>query len=129
MSDAPALSLIVIRVSDIERSAAFYSALGFTFKREQHGSGPSHYSAWVGDILFELYPASEQFPATTLRMGFVVSSIDSVLEVWRQYDCEILSEPKDSLWGLRAVVADPDGHRIELTQRNNNKYGNDKGGS
>ena len=117
MSDTPALSLIVIRVADIDRSAAFYSALGFTFEREQHGSGPKHYSTMANNIVFELYPASGRFPVTTLRMGFFVSSIDAVLQVWRQSDCKVLSEPKDSPWGLHAVVADPDGHRIELTQQ------------
>ena len=28
----------------------------------------------------------------------------------------VLSPPKDSEWGRRAVVTDPDGHRVELLQ-------------
>jgi predicted enzyme related to lactoylglutathione lyase len=30
----------------------------------------------------------------------------------------VISAPKDSDWGRRAVVADPDGHRIELLEKN-----------
>ncbi|MEM9007379.1 MAG: VOC family protein [Cyanobacteria bacterium P01_F01_bin.86] len=116
MYNHPTLSLMVIRVSDIDRSAAFYSALGLTFKREQHGSGPEHFSTWMGETVFELYPASERFPITTSRIGFKVVSIAAVLEVWRQSGCKVISEPKETPWGLRTVVADPDGHRIELTQ-------------
>ena len=112
----PTLSLIAIRVSDCARSVTFYAAMGFTFAREQHGNGPEHFSTCSGETVFELYPASDRFPVTTVRLGFTVNSIDAVLNAWRQCNCKILSEPKASPWGLRAVVADPDGHRIELTQ-------------
>jgi catechol-2,3-dioxygenase len=39
------INLIVIRVSDIDRSAAFYRALGLVLVKERHGTGPEHYSA------------------------------------------------------------------------------------
>lgn len=113
----PTISLIVLRVSDIERAANAYSMLGFTFEREQHGSGPEHFSTWANDTVFELYPASERFPVTTSRVGFAVASIQNVLNSWRQAGYEVLSELKESPYGLRAIVADPDGHRIELTQQ------------
>ena len=112
----PTLSLIVLRVADIERSAAFYASLGLNFTRENHGAGPEHFSTRVGETVFELYPASERFPVTTVRLGFGVESIPAVLNHWRGRHCRILSEPQDSPYGLRAVVADPDGHRVELTQ-------------
>ncbi|MFH1300662.1 MAG: VOC family protein [Planctomycetota bacterium] len=117
MYEDPTLSLIVLRVSNIERAAEVYSTIGFTFKREQHGSGPEHFSTWVGDTVFELYPTSERFPATTSRVGFAVTSIVAVVNNWRQTGCEVLSEPKESPYGLRAVVVDPDGHHVELTQK------------
>lgn len=117
LHDDPALALIVLRVSDIRRAAEVYSAIGFTFQLEQHGSGPEHFSTSVGDTVFELYPASARFPVTTSRVGFAVGSIDAVLNDWRQTGCEVLSEPEESPFGLRAVVEDPDGHRIELTQK------------
>ena len=115
--DEPSLSLIVLRVTDIEIAAAFYTGIGLTFQREQHGNGPEHFSATLGSIVMELYPASDRFPVSTSRLGFSVSSIEAVMNSLRRFDCKVISEPKQSEWGLRAVIADPDGHRIELTQR------------
>lgn len=117
MSDDPTLSLVVIRVSDLERAASFYSAIGLLFEREQHGSGPEHYAAAVGGTTFELYPSSERHPVAPVRLGFTVTSIDAVLSQWRHAGGRVASEPEQSPWGLRAVVEDPDGHRIELSQR------------
>ncbi len=122
MPYTPTLSLIVIRVADINRSAQFYSALGLQFQHEQHGNGPEHFSTSLGDTDFELYPSTERFPVTSVRLGFTVDSIEAILEIWLQSDrfqnnVKILSEPKDSPWGVRAVVADLDGHRIELIQK------------
>lgn len=117
MSDGPSLSLLVIRVSDIARSAQFYSALRITFQREHHPRGPEHYAAALGEMVFEIYPASERYPVTNTRLGFTVDAIDSVLNKWRSAGTEILSEPTESPWGLRAVVADPDGHRVELLEK------------
>lgn len=117
MSDGPSLSLVVIRASDIARSAQFYSALGITFQCEHHPRGPEHYAATFGEMVFEIYPASERYPVTNTRLGFAVDSIDTVLNIWRSAGAEMLSEPTESPWGLRAVVADPDGHRVELVQR------------
>ena len=115
MYETPIISLVVLRVSNIERAAEFYAAIGLTFQREQHGTGPEHFSTWVGNTVFELYPASEHFPLTPSRIGFTVTAIETVLAKWQQH-CKVLSEPKVSPYGIRAVVADPDGHRIELTQ-------------
>jgi lactoylglutathione lyase len=117
MHSALTLSLLVLRVSNLERSVAFYSALGLTFECEKHRTGPEHFSAQVGDTLFELYPASERFPVARLRLGFTVTSIEAVLAQWRETGCNVLSGPQASPDGLRAVIADPDGHRIELTQQ------------
>lgn len=121
MSEMPTLSLMVIRVTDIDRSAAFYAALGFTFTCEQHGKGPVHYNTTLGDkgngTVFELYPASERFPVTPFRLGFAVASIQTVLERWRRTGYDVCTEPKASPWGPRAVVTDPDGYTIELTQK------------
>ncbi|MDB5348343.1 MAG: hypothetical protein JWP89_6720 [Schlesneria sp.] len=116
MTEQPTLSLVVIRVSDITRSAEAYSILGITFQQEQHGNGPVHYSSSVGETIFELYPATERSPVTSCRFGFAVACMDDVIAKWRERGREIVAEPIDSPWGLRAVIADPDGHKIELTQ-------------
>lgn len=110
------LSLIVIRVANVERSAAFYSELGLTFVAEQHGQGPVHYSTQIGPTLLELYPASKKYPVTSTRLGFTVHSIENIFKRWQQSGYNICSQTKDSQKN-HTVVQDPDGHRIELIQK------------
>jgi predicted enzyme related to lactoylglutathione lyase len=117
MPNAPSLALLVLRVSDIPTAVEFYWALGLTFQREQHGTGPQHFSTVLNGTVFELYPASDRFPVSTARIGFTVDSIATVLEQLQSLNAEVLTEPRQTPWGLRTVVADPDGHRVELIQQ------------
>lgn len=43
--NAPRLNLVVLRVADLDRAAAFYRLLGFEFTKHAHGSGPEHYAS------------------------------------------------------------------------------------
>lgn len=113
-----ALNLVVLRSSDIEQAAAFYSRLGLQFTQHQHGSGLPHFAAELGGGVFELYPLSPDVPSTLgTRIGFSVPSLDAAITALSEYPRAILSPPKDSEWGRRAIIADPDGHRIELLQQ------------
>lgn len=115
---APTLNLLVLRTPDLARAADFYTCLGLHFTRHRHGTGPEHLSAELpGGTVFELYPQKADGPATTAtRLGFRVSSLDAILASFADFPGALLSAPQDSEWGRRAVVADPDGHRIELLE-------------
>ncbi|MEI8379326.1 MAG: VOC family protein [Planctomycetota bacterium] len=117
ISDLPTLALIVIRVANIDQSAEFYSKLGLHFERESHNNGPEHFACTLGGTVLELYPATDKYLPTQTRLGFVVTSVVNVVDTCRNAQIEIVSEPKDSPWGIRAIVADPDGNRVELTQK------------
>lgn len=117
MPEQPTLSLIVIRVSDIDRAAEAYAAFGIVFQQEQHGKGPIHYSSLLGQTIFELYPSTEVSPVTSCRLGFSVRSVNEVLVKWHEVGGRVISDPKETPWGFRAIVADADGHKIELTER------------
>lgn len=113
----PALSLVVLRSPDLDRAVAFYSKLGLQFTKHRHGTGPEHFSAELPGAVFELYPQGADGPSTLgTRIGFAVDSIDQAITALADYPKALISSPKDSEWGRRAVVADPDGHRIELLQ-------------
>jgi len=56
-------------------------------------------------------------PTFGTRIGFVVDSVDQLLPLITELGAEVLTNPSDSEWGRRAVIADPDGHRIELLQQ------------
>ena len=111
----PIANLIVLRSPDIERAAEFYRKLGLLFTLHSHGNGPEHYSSTVCGLVFEIYPARNENDLTTnTRIGFNVDSVDAVVEMLVKIEVEIVSSPKDSEWGRRAVVRDFDGHTVEL---------------
>src|SRR5437867_2420448 len=113
----PALNLLVIRSPDIDRSARFYQLLGLIFTKHAHGTGPEHYAAELGSAAFEIYPSRDDTDSTTsTRLGFRVTNLDQTVPALQQSGAKIVSPPKDTPFGRRAVVDDPDGHRVELTQ-------------
>jgi catechol 2,3-dioxygenase-like lactoylglutathione lyase family enzyme len=97
-------------LEDLKR---FYSALGVRFKTERHGDGPDHYAATLNDdLVLELYPCPDGIvPDPGLRLGLSVDDIWETLRILEQP-----STPRQTQWGLRAVVRDPDGRTIELVQ-------------
>ncbi len=110
------LSLVVLRSADLPRAEAFYSLLGIAFGRERHGSGPEHLAGRLGSLVFELCPL-EGGGTTSVRLGFHIASVKETVAKLAGAGARIVTPPTDGTWGLRAVVADPDGHRIELVER------------
>lgn len=113
------LNLVVLRTPDIARAAAFYSRLGLQFSQHRHGSGPEHFAVELaGGGVFELYPLMPDGSSTLgTRIGFRVASVDAALAALSDdYPAAIVTPARDSEWGRRAVVTDPDGHRVELIQ-------------
>ena len=96
----------------------FYSALGLVFTKHSHGTGPEHYAAENAGAVLELYPLTDtQNPTNSVRLGFSVDSLEDVLVKLQTLESKTISQPKDSPWGRRAVVKDPDGHTVELVTR------------
>ncbi len=113
------LSLVVIRTHQPERVKGFYEALGLQFREEQHGNGPVHFSAQVGQTVFEVYPlpkSIEKVDATT-RLGFTVERLDDTIRRMKIAGVPVAAEPKQTEWGYGAVVKDPDGRSVELNQK------------
>jgi lactoylglutathione lyase len=111
------LNLIVIRSSDIERAVALYSQLGIAFTRQRHGNGPEHYSSQIGEIVFEIYPFTSNAGASTgARLGFVVTALDQVIMNLSRMGVKIVTHPKKSELGLKAIIEDFDGHKIEISE-------------
>lgn len=111
------LNLVVIRVDDLEASRRFYSAIGLRLAEERHGSGPPHYSADLDGVVVEFYPRSANLDRTSpTRLGFSVQDVDEVVAACQNAGGRVITPAKDSPWGRRAVVEDPDGHKIELVE-------------
>lgn len=116
------LNLVVIRSSDLEKSERFYRELGLFFMREKHGNGPEHLAgqAEAGGVVFEIYPLSpKQQPTICTHLGFSIDDVDAYVDRLVSRGGSLIKEPRDSEWGRRAVVKDPDGHTIELITQTN----------
>lgn len=112
------LNLLVIRSDQPEQVAHFYEHLGLTFEYHRHGKGPLHYSSVCEDMVFEIYPLLKRQTEAdiSIRLGFHVSHLDALLEKLKAQDIAIIQEPQRSEWGYQAIVKDPDGRKIELTE-------------
>jgi lactoylglutathione lyase len=120
MSDTT-LSLVVLRTDNIEAALAFYQAIGLQFQQEQHGSGPIHYSCQIGSAVMELFPgeagtAPDRKSGGATMLCFTVSSLDETLVALANLNLSPISSPKQSAWGRRAVVLDPDGRAVEINE-------------
>ena len=110
------LNLLVLRAQHPERLASFYEGFGLVFKTESHGCGPEHKSANMNGSVFEIYPSVQHAPDTTgTRLGFKVPSIAAVLTKLGDR-AKLISKPQSSPWGLRAVICDPEGHKVEIVE-------------
>lgn len=50
------MSVLVLRVDDMERTRMFFEQMGLTFVKEKHGKGPEHYACEHGENVLEIYP-------------------------------------------------------------------------
>lgn len=113
------LNLLVLKTDKMAGQAAFYSALGFTFEQHRHGNGPLHYASTGSNPVLEIYPLPKNIttPDSTSRLGFVVEDLVALVTTLQEINVTIVSPPAQTEWGFTAVVQDPDGRKIELTQR------------
>jgi lactoylglutathione lyase len=115
-TDSAALRLLVIKTRQLDKARAFYQALGIHFSEECHKGGPVHYAGQVGATVIEVYPLPDEAPApdASVRLGFDVANLGGVLESLQSLGTPVVTEPRITPWGYRAVVRDPDGRAVEL---------------
>ena len=112
------LNLVVIRAKDPKALARFYSLLGLQFAEEKHGAGPEHLSCDLDGHVFEIYPlANEKQGTTATRLGFRVESLPATIRAISAItEARVLRHPEGTKRGRRAVIVDPEGHRVELVE-------------
>lgn len=111
------LNLLVLRSSAPHELAAFYEALGLSFVREQHGNGPEHLACSTRGAIFEIYPEQDGQSTRGTRIGFAVDDVDACFASALAGNAHPVRKPAAGPWGRRAVVRDPAGHVVELTQQ------------
>ena len=112
-----ALSLIVLRCKNLSSSLHFYERLGLHFVQEQHGNGPLHYTASLNGTVIELYPSKQSdLSCEPVRMGFTVPSLTDTLQAMQVIGIQMASTSQSN----RAIVLDPDGRKVEITELSDN---------
>ena len=115
---SPELRLLVLKTGRLEEVRAFYQALGIEFAEEKHGEGPRHFAGNLGPVVMEINPLPEGgLPDASTRIGFAVGDMAKVLGYLQALSAPIVHPPRQTPWGMRALVRDPDGRRVELYQR------------
>ncbi|MCC7538367.1 MAG: VOC family protein [Deltaproteobacteria bacterium] len=107
-----------------EEMRAFYSALGLVLEDERHDEdGPLHWACDLRGTHFAIFATQDGAQSPGWRrgggilIGFDVDHLDATVARVRALGAEVLQEPEDVPWGRRAVVRDPDGRGVEITER------------
>jgi predicted enzyme related to lactoylglutathione lyase len=115
---------VVLRVSDLDRSAALYGeGFGLDFHFADHEgddawtSGRHAATTWdEGAFLhFALYQSKDGSTTSGAQIAFRVADLDEAHRRARSAGAEVVHEPKAQPWGRSARYRDPDGNVIELT--------------
>lgn len=137
-----ALNLVVLKTHDLERSRRFYEAIGLRFGLIQYGHGADSIHGPVPpDAPMVLNVATEGIPPphtvleihttpkdteiSKMQIGFFVGSVLAAVKSAVNAGGTVLSKPERWPHGLRAAVADPDGHRVELSEDPNGRLTGD----
>lgn len=96
----------------------FYGVLGFKFSQKAVDKGSQTWLGQVGDISLEVYSIKESLSKKIpgVQMSFQVNALEDVVKQFRALHAEIMVEPLPTNTGLIAIVMDPDGRSIELSE-------------
>jgi predicted enzyme related to lactoylglutathione lyase len=70
------------------------------------------------DTVVEIYPlpTAVQPADTTTRLGFRIENLDAAIQKLKEKGGKVVSEAQTKGYGYAAIVKDPDGRTVELTQ-------------
>ena len=115
------IRLLVLRTDDMKRLVDVYSLLGFSFVYHKHGDSPYHYSTTIDKTVLEIYPLTKSQIAAdkSLRLGFGIDNFEQTISALKEMKIPFSMEPTQTDFGFMAIVADPDGRKIELYKKDN----------
>jgi lactoylglutathione lyase len=113
------INLLVIRSENPEKLKNQYEILGHKFEYHQHGNGPFHYASEHGGFVLEIYPLTKSMEKAdnSLRIGFEIQDLKAKMEELKNSNWTIVSDVKETEWGVTAVIQDLDGRKIELKNK------------
>jgi lactoylglutathione lyase len=110
---------------DVERTTAFYRALGLPLEGERHGDGPLHFACDLGGVHVAVQPGKaggDPPDERTHRLagdafhGYQVPDLQACLDAIPAADLKVEEPASMRPWGERVLLRDPDGRVVELFQ-------------
>lgn len=109
------ISRLVVSVSTLEPALAFYE--GLLGLRRTATAGELAWLATADGVELMLHERSATPSDTAVALGFAVPDVDGVVDAWTARGGALVDPPEERPWGERmAVVRDPDGHLVCLSQ-------------
>ena len=111
------IDALVLKTPRLEETISFYRTIGLPFEEEKHEEGPIHFTCDLEKLHFSIYPTTpeESSPGNGI-IGFEVDSVEEVLEKARQWGARVIVDFQEVPWGVRAIVLDPDGRKVEFNR-------------
>jgi predicted enzyme related to lactoylglutathione lyase len=112
---------ISIAVTDAERSAAFYERyLGAKRDTFDFGAGAIAFVGWPAFAVNSMRPPGQPGPSpetTSIQLWWRASDAQALFEIVVADGVPILREPFDGPFGRTFTMADPDGYRVTVYER------------
>ena len=117
----PSPGFISIAVSDVERSATFYETfLGGIRDTFDFGPGSAVFVGWPTVALSSVRRPGQPGPTpetTSIQLWWRASDAQAVHDAATEAGLRILVEPFDGPFGRTFAMADPDGYRVTVYER------------
>jgi catechol 2,3-dioxygenase-like lactoylglutathione lyase family enzyme len=108
----PATSImeITLVVADVDRSAAFYRALGIPLFDYAEFGEVHHFDGVIGQTALQLWPAGAQ-PVSRVQLGFRVTDIDAIAAALTDLGIDYERPMR-----RRLRTRDPDGNPVHMSE-------------
>lgn len=113
------LTSITITTMHLQDMLKFYQIIGFDFKTNKIDKGGVIYRAVHSGVEFSLYSIenAQKVQIPNLQLGFRVTDLEkSVAQLNQVSGAMCILDPTEMPDGKKAIMIDPDGHSIELTE-------------
>src|SRR5688500_8689964 len=113
MHAATALAAVSFTCKDLDKSVAFYRALGAALREARHGSAP-HWTCALAGVHFALHPDDGVARGAQggTQISLMVTNLAGVLAAVTAAGGIVVAAAVAKPWGITGLVEDPDGRRV-----------------
>lgn len=112
----PAVQTVTIRTAKAKEVGLFFRSLGLAVSRQTGVDGRSLLTAKCTGLTLMIVPDQQPSDPTETTLNFAVDSLNSALDAAMSNHGQLAMKAFETQWGRRAIVADPDGRRLVITE-------------